>query len=171
MPSTNVVCGSHETVPGNMAYCQSYVPYSTCQPNLLFTDLEEGILALPSLEDCDCNHIFAKKMDQLIGQLRCPELDSYYSIEHLQLADGLVLLEDAGRESGVVSMYVQWNWDLAILMDDVDSIRAWKKFIKPRQVLHKLLSEVDGALGRTLSEGVKHTVKKQPCWGAELCHV
>ena len=65
------------------------------------TSLEKGILAPPSLKNGDCNHVVVVHVqtDRLMGQMRHPELDSHYSIE---LADGLVLLEDGGRESGVV---------------------------------------------------------------------
>ena len=74
-----------------VTYCEGDVPAGASQANLSSASLEEGILAPAGLKDGDSSLVVAEEVNELVGELRSPQLDGQCSIESLKIADEWVM--------------------------------------------------------------------------------
>ena len=81
-----------------VADCEGDVPLHARPPYISGASLEERILALAGLKDGDGGLVFTEQVDELVQQLRSPQLDGQCIIESLELLD-----------EGVVREYPSWE--------------------------------------------------------------
>ena len=105
--------------------------------------LEEGILAPASLKDGDSSLVVAELVDELVCELRSPQLDGQCGVESLEVADEEVVLEYPRWEGGVIgfahcegsaarhaSVDVQVYWVPLILVNEENAIGGGQEMIK-----------------------------------------
>ena len=76
--------------------CEGDVPLDACQPNLSGASLEEGIIAPAGLKDVDSGLVVTDEVNELVHELRSPQLDGQCGVESLEIADEWVVLQYPG---------------------------------------------------------------------------
>ena len=66
---------------------ESDVPLHARLPYISGASLEEGVLTPAGLKDGDCGLVVAEQVDELVCEMRSPQLDGQCSVESLKVAD------------------------------------------------------------------------------------
>ena len=80
MPLAKSIGSVRELNARDVTHHQGDIPYSTSDPDLPGTGLNECIVVLAYLKDGDCHGIVRTNVDQFVGEVRSPQLDSNYHI-------------------------------------------------------------------------------------------
>ena len=127
-----------------MADYEGDVPLFACLPYISGASLQEWVLAMASLKNDDCSLVITEQVEKLVCKLGCPQLDGQRSIESLEVTNGGVAAEYAGRECSMVCSascecsavrHVGINVKLdrvpVILMNDESAIHGGEVTVKP----------------------------------------
>ena len=126
-----------------VADCEGDVPLHVRLPYISGASLKEGILAPDGLKDGDGGLVVAEQGDELVCELRSPQLDGQFGVESLKVADEGVLKYPRwegsvigsacceGSAAGYASFDVEVYWVPVILMNEESAIGGGEETIKP----------------------------------------
>ena len=122
-----------------VADCEGDVPLRAHLPYLSGAGLEEGILAPANLKDGDGSLVVVEQMDELVHEVRSPQLDGECGVESLQVADEYSRWEGGvigsacceGSAAGHASVDVQVYQVPVILVNEENAVGGSEEIIKP----------------------------------------
>ena len=85
-----------------MANCEGDVPLCACLLYISGTSLQEWVLPLAGLEDDDSSLFIAEQVEEVVCELRHPQLDGHTGVESLEVTDERVAPEYPRREGSMV---------------------------------------------------------------------
>ena len=82
--------------------CECDVLLHARMPYLSGASLEEGIPAPASLKDGESGLVVGEQVDELVRELRSPQLDGQCGVESLEMADEGIVSKYPGCEDGMI---------------------------------------------------------------------